>query len=89
MLSFLTLKDIEDFMISNYKLFCHRIVMTWFFSLCCCHVYKEVNRTIDCLAKKSIFNIDSNIWWSDFPRDAKKFSFEDYRGSSFNRPVVF
>ena len=42
-------------------------------------------RTIDCLAKKGIFNTNSIIWWSDFPRDVRKFAFEDYCGLSFNQ----
>ena len=55
----------------------------------CYHVYRETNRTTDCLAKKGICNIYSNIWWSDFPRDVRKFSFEDHCGSSFNRLCIF
>ena len=38
---------------------------------------------MDCLAKKDICNIDSNIWWSNL--DVRKFAFEDYCGSLFNR----
>ena len=34
----------------------------------CSHICREANRTIDCLAKKVICNVDSNIWWSNFPR---------------------
>ena len=44
-----------------------------------------MNRTIDGLAKKGICNTYSNIWWSEFPRDVRKFAFEDYCGLSFNR----
>ena len=51
----------------------------------CCHIYREANRTTDCLAKKGICNTDSNIWWLDFPRYVRKFAFEDYCGPSFNR----
>ena len=51
----------------------------------CCHIYREVNRRTDCLAKKGIYNTNPNIWCSDFPRDAIKFSFEGYCSLSFNR----
>ena len=51
----------------------------------CCRIYKEVNRTIDGLAKKGFCNTHSNIWWLEFPRDVRKFAFEDYCGLSFNR----
>ena len=27
----------------------------------CNHVYREANRTADCLEKKCIYNVDSNI----------------------------
>ena len=55
----------------------------------CNHVYREANRTADCLAKKGIYNVDSNIWWSNFLRDVLNFGFDDYRGSSFNRLCRF
>ena len=55
----------------------------------CSHIYREANRTTDCLAKKSICNIDSNIWWSNFPKDVLNFGFDDYCGSSFNRLCRF
>ena len=51
----------------------------------CCHIYREANRTTDCLAKKNNYNTDSNIWRLDFPRDVRNVAFEDYCGSSFNR----
>ena len=44
----------------------------------CCHIYREENRTIDCLANKGGYSTNSNIWWSEFPRNVKKFAFEDY-----------
>ena len=55
----------------------------------CNHIYWEANRTVDCLAKKGICNVDSNIWWSNFPRDVLKIGFDDYCGSSFNRLCRF
>ena len=55
----------------------------------CCHVYREANRTTDCLAKKGICNPNLNIWWSDFPRDVRKYVFEDYCKLSFNRSCKF
>ena len=27
----------------------------------CCHIYREANRTVDCLAKKGIYMTNSNI----------------------------
>ena len=50
----------------------------------CHHIYREVNRTTNCLAKKGICNLDSIIWWTNFPYDVRKFSFEDYCSTSFN-----
>ena len=38
----------------------------------CCHIYIEANRTTGCLAKKGICNTNSNIWWTNFPRDVRK-----------------
>ena len=37
------------------------------------------------MAKKGIGSINSNVWWSNFPKDVIKISFEDYCGSLFNR----
>ena len=51
----------------------------------CCHIYREANQTTYCLAKKGI----CNTWWSEFPRDVRKFAFEDYHGLSFNRVCKF
>lgn len=51
----------------------------------CHYIYREANRTTDCLAKKGICNLDSIIWWSNFPYDVRKCSFKDYCGTSFNR----
>ena len=52
------------------------------------NLYKESNRTIYCLDKKGICNVDYN-WWSNFSRDVLKFSFDDYCASSFNRLCRF
>ena len=38
----------------------------------CCHIYREANRTTDCLAKKGICNTNSVIWWAEFTRDVRK-----------------
>ena len=54
-----------------------------------CHIYREANRTTNCLAKKGSCNIDSNIWRLDFPKDVRKVAFEDYCDSSFNRFCKF
>ena len=35
----------------------------------CHHVYREANRTADCLFKKGIGIIDLRTWWSNFPKD--------------------
>ena len=43
----------------------------------CRHVYREANKTINCLAKKCIGIMDSKIWLSNFPKDAANISFED------------
>ena len=51
----------------------------------CLYIYREANRTTDCLANKGICNLESIIWYSNFPYDVRKFSFEDYYDSSFNR----
>lgn len=32
----------------------------------CRHVYREVNRTTDYLAKKGLSIIDSSVWWLNF-----------------------
>ena len=48
------------------------------------HIYREANITTYCLTKKDICNLNSIIWWSNFLYDVKKFSFEDYCGTSFN-----
>ena len=51
-----------------------------------CHpVYREANRTVDCIAKKGNGIIDSRIWMSNFPKDVTNISFEDYCGSLSNR----
>ena len=46
------------------------------------HVYKEVNRTVNCIAKKDISIIDSRIW---LPKDVTNISFKGYYGSLSNR----
>ena len=51
----------------------------------CCHIYRETNRITYCLAKKCIYNLDSIIWWSNFPYDVRKFNFKDYCDTFFNR----
>ena len=43
----------------------------------CHYIYKETNRIIDCLVMKSICNLELIIWWSNFLKDVRKFSFED------------
>ena len=54
-----------------------------------CRIYREANRTTDYLAKKGIYMTNSNILWSDFPMDVKKFAFEDYYGLSLNQICKF
>ena len=39
--------------------------------------------------KEGFCNTNSNIWWSEFPKDARNFSFEDYCELSFNRFCKF
>ena len=51
----------------------------------CHHVYREANRTIDCLAKKGIGIIDSRTWWSNFLKDVTNISFQHNCGLSSNR----
>ena len=52
----------------------------------CHYVYREANRTIDCIAKKVIIGIiDSRISLSNFPKDVANINFEDYCGSLSNR----
>ena len=55
----------------------------------CGHIYREVNRTTICLAKKYIYDTNLNIWFSNFPRDVIKLGFKDYYGLSFNRMCKF
>ena len=50
----------------------------------CCHIYRETNRITYCLANKGIYNLDSIIWWSNFPYDVRKFNFEYYYDTFFN-----
>ena len=33
------------------------------------HVYREANRTVNCLAKKGLSISYSNVWWSNFSKD--------------------
>ena len=42
----------------------------------CRHIYKEANRTVDCLANKSISILESSVWRSNFPIDVINVSFE-------------
>ena len=51
----------------------------------CCYIYKETNKIIDCLTKKCICNIESTIWWLNFPKYVIKFGFKYYYDSSFNQ----
>ena len=44
----------------------------------CCHIYRETNRTINCLIRKYIYNLKSFTYKSNFPKDVIKFDFEDY-----------
>ena len=46
----------------------------------CHHVYRESNRTVDCLAKKGIGILDSRNWLSNFPKDVTYNNFIDYYG---------
>ena len=45
-------------------------------------MYKKVNRRINYLIKKYIYNIKSIIW-SKFFQDIIKYDFKDYRKQSF------
>ena len=54
-----------------------------------CHIYRDTNRTTDCLANKDIYNTNPNIWCSDFPRDVIKFGFKDYCDLFFNPMCKF
>ena len=55
----------------------------------CHHVYREGNRTTDCITKKGIISIiDSRIWTSNFPKDVTNISFEDYYDYLSNRPLL-
>ena len=55
----------------------------------CGNIYRETNRTTNCLAKKGIYNTICNIWCSNFPRNVLKFDFEDYCDLFFNRMCKF
>ena len=55
----------------------------------CGHIYREINRTSYCLAKKGIYNTILNIWCSNFPKDVIKFVFENYCALFFNRMCKF
>ena len=46
----------------------------------CCHVYREVNRTIICLAKR--------VLWSIFFKDIVNISYKYYYGYRFNLYVI-
>ena len=51
-----------------------------------CHcIYKEANRTADCITKKDISIIDSRIWMSNFSKDVTNISFQDYCNTLSNR----
>ena len=49
------------------------------------HIYREANRTTNCLAKKYICNVEPIIWRSKFSRDVTKFGLEGYYDSFFDR----
>ena len=51
----------------------------------CKHVFREANRTVDCLANKGIGITYSKFWLSNFPKDVTNISFEDYCESLSNR----
>ena len=55
----------------------------------CRQVYREANRTVNCLAKKGIGILDSYYWLSNFHKDVTDISYEDYCGSRFNRLCQF
>ena len=55
----------------------------------CRHVYKEGNRTVDCLAKKGLNSLGFNVLWSNFPKDVTNISFHDYCGFFSNRLCKF
>ena len=44
-----------------------------------------MSRTVDCLVKKGLSILDSNIWWLDVPKDVTYISFEDYCDYLSNR----
>ena len=46
-----------------------------------CHVYREANRTTDCLAENGIGILEFGIWRVNFPKDVKNISYEDYCSS--------
>ena len=48
-------------------------------------IYREINKTTNCLIKQDIGNLESFTWISYFPRYVVKFGFEDYLDLSFNR----
>ena len=48
------------------------------------HVYRKVNKTVDCLSKKIIGILDFCCWLPNFPKDVIKISYENYCGSHFN-----
>ena len=43
----------------------------------CRHVYKEANKTTDCLAKKRISILYTSVWYSNFLKDVTNISFEE------------
>lgn len=51
----------------------------------CWYIYRETNRTTDCLSKKGISVKDYIIWKTKFPRNVIKYAVKDFYGTSFNR----
>ena len=49
----------------------------------CRHVYRECNRTANCLAKKRLISLDYSVWWSNLSKDVTNISFHDYCGFFF------
>ena len=54
--------------------------------LSCYHVYREADRTTDCLVKKGIGILDSRNWLSNFSKDVTYNSFVEYCRSY---PIAF
>ena len=44
------------------------------------HIYREGNRTADCLGKKGLNSLDSSVWLSNFSKEVTNINFHDYYG---------